>query len=54
MRFMRCMTSNGSAKKRICFFFSIYDTINVILKTTVLRFCFTVLFYRSKNFGGIL
>ena len=42
------------SRKHICFFFSIYDTINVILKTTVLRFCFTVLFYRSKNFGGIL
>ena len=37
MRFMRCMTSNGSAKKRICFFFRIYDaTIDDIPKTTVL------------------
>ena len=36
MRFMRCMTSNGSAKKRICFFSFIYDTINIIPKTTVL------------------
>lgn len=36
MRFMRCMTSNGSAKKRICFFFRIYGTIDDIPKTTVL------------------
>ena len=36
MRFMRCMTSNGSAKKSICFFFRIYDTIDDIPKTTVL------------------